>query len=219
MLLEVRELVRVARVGAFEQHRLRLGAPDDVGDVAEVDVASVRPRVVAPAQVHPQLLGRDVAQRVVERGDVHADALAELLERKVGELHVAAHREVGAIDLQRDPGRGDRLVFVAQALGEREDVFLVAGVVLVGEEQRGHPGRGGGHEGLVPAGEPLEPLGILARGVHVDHFDRRGAGGRAAPRAAGVAEHPRLGAGKLLEVLELVLPGLAAEAADRRCLM
>ena len=33
---------------------------------------------------------------------------------------------------------------------------------------------------------------------------------RARPR---VAEHPRLGAGELLEVLELVLPGLAAEAA------
>src|SRR5690606_6407349 len=60
--------------------------------------------------------------------------------------------------------------------------------------------------------QALEALGVLARGVHVDDLDRRGARRRLAPRAAGVAEHPRLGAGELLEVLELVLSGLAAEA-------
>ena len=132
--LEIRELVRVARVGALEQHGLRPGAPDDVGDVAEVDVAGVRARVVAPAQVHPQPLGRDVAQCVVERGDVQADALAEVVEREVRELHVAAHRQVRAIDLQRNSRVGDRLVLVPQALGEREHVLLVVGVVPVREE-------------------------------------------------------------------------------------
>src|SRR4029079_16827369 len=67
---------------------------------------------------------------------------------------------------------------------------------------------------LVPVREPDQPLGVLARGFHVDDLDRRGARGRLAARAAGVADHPRLAAGKLLEVLELVLPGLAAEARE-----
>src|SRR5690606_13502539 len=176
------------------------------------DVAGVRPRVVAPAQMHSQPFGRDVAERVVERGDVHADALAKLLGREVRELHVPTHREVGAVDLQGDAGLGDRLVLVAQPLGECEDILFVAGVVLVGKEQRGHPGRSRAHEGLVPARQALEALGVLARGVHVDDLDRRSARRRLAACTAGVAEYPRLGAGELLEVGKLVLPGLAAEA-------
>ena len=41
------------------------------------DVEMVRAFVVAPAQVQPHSVGRDVAQRVVERVDVQRDALHE----------------------------------------------------------------------------------------------------------------------------------------------
>ncbi|MFN7159078.1 MAG: hypothetical protein ACK4MR_10355, partial [Erythrobacter cryptus] len=68
--------------------------------------------------MHAQLFGGDVAQRVVQGGDIHADALAEVFEAEVRELHVAAHGKIGAIDLQGDARRGDGLVFVAQPLGE-----------------------------------------------------------------------------------------------------
>jgi hypothetical protein len=50
---------------------------------------------------------------------------------------MAAHRKVRAIDLQRDPGGRDGLVFVAQPFGEGEDIFLVARIELVREEQGG----------------------------------------------------------------------------------
>ena len=206
------EFMCVARIGAFQQHGLRLGAPDDIGNLAQRHVAVVRAGVVAPAQVHAQLLGGDVLERMVERGDVHADALAELFGRKVGELHMAAHGKIGAVDLQGDTGRRDGLVFVAQALGEGEDIFLVAGVELVGEEQRGHAGAGGGHEGGVAIGEADETLGIDPGRFHVDHSDGRGAGGGRALGAALVAEHLRLGPGEGLKVGEFILPRFAAEA-------
>ena len=75
--LEERPLVGVARVGRLEEHGPGLGLPDEVDDVGQVDVVMVRARVVAPAQVHAQLLGRDVAHGVVERLDVQRDAAAE----------------------------------------------------------------------------------------------------------------------------------------------
>ena len=81
VLLEQRPLVGVARVGGLEQDGARLGRPDQIEDVGEVDVAVVRTRVVAPAQVHAQPIGRDVAHGVVEGLDVHRDAAAERRRR------------------------------------------------------------------------------------------------------------------------------------------
>ncbi len=141
---------------------------------------------------------------MIERGDIHGDALAELVQREVGELHVPPHCQVGAIDLQGDPGSGNGLVFVPQPFGEGEDVFLVAGVELVGEEQRGDAGAGGGHERGAAACEAVKPFGIDARGFHVDHGDRRGAGRGGAFGAALVAEHLRLGTGEGLQIGEFV---------------
>ncbi len=63
-------------------------------------------------------------------------ALAEFGEREIGVLDVAAHGEIGAIDLQHDAGVGDGLVFVAHGVGDGEKIFLVARIVVVAEEQR-----------------------------------------------------------------------------------
>ena len=70
-VLEQRPLVRVARVRRLEGDAGRPGLEHDVDDVGERHVVVVRALVVAPADVHAQLLGRDVAQRVVQRRDVH----------------------------------------------------------------------------------------------------------------------------------------------------
>ncbi len=58
----------------------------------------------------------------------------------------------------------------------------------------------------LPFRQPLQPLGIDPRRFHVVHRDLGRAGGRGTPGAARVAEHLRLGAGEILQVLELVLP-------------
>ena len=95
--------------------------------------------------------GGDVGERVVERLDVHPGAFAEFREAQVRILDVAAHGEVGAVDLQHDAGFGDRLVFLAHRLGDREQIRLLARVVVVAEEQRDDAGRGRAHERFGPA--------------------------------------------------------------------
>jgi len=82
----------------------------------------VRAFVVAPAQVHAHHLGRDAGERVVERRDVHAGALAKLRQVKIRILDVPPHGEIGTIDLQHDPGLRDRLVFVPHRICDRKQI-------------------------------------------------------------------------------------------------
>ena len=56
------------------------------------------------------------------------------------------HGEVGAIELQHEPGRGDRLVFLLHRRAHRFDIGLVGGIELVGLERGDEAGRGRGHE-------------------------------------------------------------------------
>ena len=57
-----------------------------------------------------------------------------------------AHRQVWAVDLYGHPGRRDRLVLAAHRLGDREQIRFLARVVVVAEEQRDDPRRGGAEE-------------------------------------------------------------------------
>ena len=100
----------------------------------------MRPLVIPPAQVHAHLLGRDVLEGVIERFDVESRHLPKLLEALVGELDVPAHGEVGAVDLQDEPGPRDRLVLVAHGVRDSEQVGLVTAVVVVAEEERDDAG-------------------------------------------------------------------------------
>jgi hypothetical protein len=145
---------------------------------------------------------------------VQRHPLAEFGQIEVGELDVPAHRQVGTVDLQVDAGGRDRLIFVAQPLGDREQIFLVAPVIFVAEKQRRDARRGRAHERRPALRRRLQPHGVAARRLHVLDADRPGAGRRPAPRPAGVAEHLRLGAGKVLEVLEGVAGTGAAEAVQ-----
>jgi hypothetical protein len=90
--------------------------------------------------MHPDLSSRNVHERAVECLDVQFHALAKTGDVKVFELRVPSHRQVGAVDLQRHTGGGDRLVLVAHRLGNREDVVLMRPVIFVAEEEGGHSG-------------------------------------------------------------------------------
>ena len=138
--LEHDPLVAVARVRRLELDRVRLRLPHHVDDVLERHVVVMRTGIIAPAEMHPDLLGRNVHERPVERFDIQLHALPKTGEVEVSELRVASHREVGTVDLQRHAGGGDRLVLVPHRLGNREHVVLVGLVVLVAEEERGHAG-------------------------------------------------------------------------------
>ena len=81
-----------------------------------------------------------------QRLDMKPRPLAEFLDRQVGILDVPAHRQVGAVDLQGDPGRCNCFVLAAHRLRDREQVCFLARVVAVAEEQRDDARRGGAEE-------------------------------------------------------------------------
>ena len=82
---------------------MRLGLRHQVDDVGERHVAMVGAGIIAPAHMHPQFLGRNVANGVIQRLDVELDELAELREAHVLVVNVPAHREVRAIELHNAP--------------------------------------------------------------------------------------------------------------------
>ena len=65
---------------------------------------------------------------------------------------MAANGEVWAIQLQNEPGVGNRFVFVAHHGDQRLEIRVVRGIVLVVEEHADDTGRSGGHEHAVGAG-------------------------------------------------------------------
>ena len=71
-------------------------------------------------------VGGDVAQRVVDRLDVATARLDEHLVGLVAVHDVAAHREVGRVDLQHEAGVDDALVLGLHRLGERVEVLVDA---------------------------------------------------------------------------------------------
>ena len=71
-------LVGVSWIGGFERDRYRLGLENDVDDVGERDIAMMWAFVVPPAEMHAQLLNRDIGHRMIERLDMQLRALAEL---------------------------------------------------------------------------------------------------------------------------------------------
>src|SRR5262249_11503953 len=74
------------------------------------------------ANVHAHALGRDVSDRVVERLDVSGDHLAEFFQAQMGEYHVAAERQVRAVELQHEAGVHDGAVFARHHVGEGVEI-------------------------------------------------------------------------------------------------
>ena len=182
----------VAGVGRFERNPAGPRKKNDVDDVGKRHVAVVRPFVVAPAQVHAQLLGRNIRGGAVERFDVQPRFLAEFFQGEARVLDVPAHGEVGAIDLQDDAGLCNRFVLVAHRIGDGEKIGFLAGVMVVPEKKRDHAGRGGAHEHFLHVhfpGRRLEVVDVVPRGLRVAHADRRVAPRGLPARAARVAEH------------------------------
>ena len=164
--------------------------------------------------MHAHALRRQVAHRVIERGHVDADDLAEVGEAFVEIDHVAQHREVGAIELQHEAGVDDRRVFAPHHVGEREHVSFLARVVFVFQVARDLPGRGRGHEELFRQIIRLGATGRGLRGVDVGlrrrpvlPVDRAGAGRAVLERR-----------GELLEQLRKLGKFLVAGAHGRRAL-
>ena len=159
------DLVAVTRVGEGQAEGTGLHLVADRQHVGRRDVVHVRAVAVAPAGVEAHPLGRDAGQGLVQGGDVHLHRLDELRQRLVLEVAGALDAEVGQVDLQHVALGHDKLVFLPELAGQREDVGFVAVIVLVLQRAGGEAGRDGGDEGL---GEALRlPLERAGEGVEL----------------------------------------------------
>ena len=127
--LEDLPLVRVARVGGLERDAAHRHRQDHVDDVAERNVVVVRAFKITPAQVQPQLVGRQARQHFGQHVQVHAGGVDELRIAEVAEARVARHRQVRTVDLQDVAGVDDGAVLVEHRLGEGFEVLPLGGVV------------------------------------------------------------------------------------------
>ena len=100
-------LVLVARVRDLERVRAGVDLQHERRDVAEGQVVDAGAVVEAVAGVQADLLGRDVAQRVVEDLDVLLGVAAALLGRR-GRVLRQVLDQPRVVDLQQEPGVDDR---------------------------------------------------------------------------------------------------------------
>ena len=168
----------------------------DVDDVGERHVAVVRALVVAPAEVHAQLLGRDVrAAAWFSASTCSCALLAEARrDRQVGELDVAAHRQVGAVELQHEAGLGDRLVLVLHRVGDGVQVLLVAsGSARCGRRATTTPGDAAVRNPCLPA---VDASSAALQVIDVDCARLADRARRCAALHAGVLRRERPGSPK-----------------------
>ena len=103
-------LVLVADVGRLEAQPVGVHAQGQVDDLVEAEVGGVRavPRSLAHVVAHPG--GIDAPQGVVEGLDAHGGEAAVVLQVG-GDLElVPGLGQVGGVDLDGEPGAGDRQV-------------------------------------------------------------------------------------------------------------
>ena len=72
--------VLVARIGSFDDKCADFHAEDEIDDVLERNVAGMRPRPTAPADVIADALKRQTGNRLVENIDLQRQPFAVLLE-------------------------------------------------------------------------------------------------------------------------------------------
>ncbi len=205
-LLEQLPLVVVTWVASFERDGAWARAEHDVDDVLERNVEVVRALVVAPAQVHAQLLGRDAGHGVVQCLHLLANLAAELLRGKADvRSDVAAHGQVRAVQLEDEASAHDGFVLRLHSVGQGRQVGLVGGVVSVLQKVRDDTGRCRRHEGI----RRLHSTKRLERGFEISDVSldcvrilqphRSGASWRLQVHQAGILAHA-------LEVFRKVVP-------------
>ena len=66
------------RIRSLQRDRIWLCREYDIDDVGEGHIAMVRAFIVAPTEMHTQLFGRDIGDRMIERLNVQPCALARV---------------------------------------------------------------------------------------------------------------------------------------------
>ena len=182
----------VARIGRLDHQRRRFRLQEDRRNFRQRNVVIVRAFVIAPADMKPHALGRDVAHRVVQHLDMLRRALQEFLLAQVLKAGVMRHGEIGAIELQREARVIDRLVFRLHRRGDGFDIGLMRRIEIVRLERGDETGRRRGHEHLARArciGGVAQIGDVLFHRRAVAQRDRTGAGRAAQGLRPGHARH------------------------------
>ena len=114
----------------------------------DLDVADMRRRETAPADVIPHPIGGQAGERKVQRRDPNLGPFPVFGERAVGKRDIVHVGQKGVVDLQDQPGVENRAIFLAQRLGQAEQEFLLGLVVAEPKPRHGAGRRHQRHEAL-----------------------------------------------------------------------
>ena len=125
---------------ACEQH---------IDDVSEWYVVVVRCLTGTPADVHADLLRRNVSGGGVERLDILGHYRAELRDREIRKPG-APQGEVGAVELEDEARLDNRFILALHHLRHGFQIRFSGRIIAVGEKIGERARRDGGHEHLSP---------------------------------------------------------------------
>ena len=169
----------VAGVGPGKGYRRRPGLQYQVNHLPQGNIGMVRPQSAAPANVHPHPFRRQFGYRIVQRRHVHGRHFPKLRQSQMGKNLMAAQGQVGTIQLQQKAGVHNGLILAFHHFGQGVQVFLLAGVVLIGQETGNLTGRGSGHKdfrGRDGGSSGFQVVNILFHGRPVGPGNGAGAG-------------------------------------------
>ena len=164
-LLEDVVLVLVAGVGRLERERPRLDPKEHVDDVLQRHVVHARAHVDAVAGVEAHALGRDAAQRVIDRLDAPGRPRPAFRHAQAGTHHVVGH-QARVVDLEHEASVDDRPVLLVERVGQGLLVLLVSPVEAVGQRGEDVGRRDGRHEHLFVGPALHRDSEILDVGLH-----------------------------------------------------
>src|SRR5262245_27663538 len=110
-----RPFVLVTRVRRFDDAGAGPHLEHEIDELAELEVVHARGDVDAVAGVEADAVLRDAAKRMIERLDAQRDELAAVVDRGI-DLTIVMRRHPRIVDLQDEPGIGDRDVLDAHRL-------------------------------------------------------------------------------------------------------
>jgi hypothetical protein len=118
--------VLVPRVGCFDQVSLRLHGEQNIHQVLQFQIVSVRTVPASPTEVIADPILGDVAQCIVQRLNAHLAPAFESLKADADSDAVPEGGQPRVVDLQDNARLDDGVVLLAQRLSQSEDeVFIL----------------------------------------------------------------------------------------------
>src|SRR5215470_14047550 len=132
--------VLMSHVAGLEGIGLRLNRENQIDDVFQRQVVSMRTVPAAPTEVVTHLLFRNADERVIDCFGAQLGELAVLFHGRLGLDHVPPVGKARIVDLQHETRRNHRAVFFAHGLSQGEQKLFI-GVVVFIENKMVEPAR------------------------------------------------------------------------------